>query len=60
MGERQLPIVGETATIATCIEDEPILSSAFELPADYQVDDAGKRMLVSISHDCPVFMWNLS
>lgn len=44
-----LPIVGETATITTCIEDGPIFPSAFELPADYQVDDAGKRMLVSIS-----------
>lgn len=43
-----LPIVGQTTTITTRIEDGPIPPSAFELPSDYRVEDAGKKMLESM------------
>lgn len=43
-----LPIVGQTTTITTRLEDGPIPPSAFELPSDYQVEDAGKKMLENL------------
>lgn len=39
-----LPIVGQTTTLTTHLEEGPIPSSAFDLPADYQVEDTGKKM----------------
>lgn len=39
-----LPIAGQATTITTHIEEGPIPPSAFELPADYQVEDSGKKM----------------
>lgn len=39
-----LPVVGETTTLTTRIEEGPIPPSAFELPADYLVEDLGKKI----------------
>jgi hypothetical protein len=39
-----LPFVGQMTTTTTHIEEGPIPLSAFELPADYQVEDTGKEM----------------
>ncbi len=40
-----LPIAGQTTTTTTThIEEGPIPPSAFELPADYQVEDTGKKL----------------
>lgn len=39
-----LPIVGQVTTTTTHIEEGPVPPSAFDLPADYQVEDTGKKM----------------
>ncbi len=39
-----LPLVGQVTTTTTHIEDGPIPPTAFELPADYQMEDTGKKM----------------
>jgi hypothetical protein len=53
-----LPILGQMAmtTTTTHIEEGPIPSSAFELPADYQVEDTGKKLretlVASVNPEC--------
>ncbi len=39
-----LPVVGQMTTTTTHIEEGPIPPSAFDLPADYQLEDTGKKM----------------
>jgi hypothetical protein len=39
-----LPVVGQMTTTTTHIEEGPIPPSAFDLPADYQVEDTGKKL----------------
>jgi hypothetical protein len=46
-----MPLVGEVTTTATAIKEGPIPSSAFDLPSDYKVEDAGKRMRESLTKD---------
>jgi hypothetical protein len=40
----RLPIGGDVTMSTTHIEEGPIPPSAFELPADYQVEDTGKKL----------------
>ncbi|WP_285723733.1 hypothetical protein [Geothrix rubra] len=43
-----LPVVGPSTTTTTRIEEGPISSSAFDLPPDYQMEDAGRKMLENL------------
>jgi hypothetical protein len=44
-----MPIVGEFSSVATAIQEGPIPAATFVLPADYKVEDAGKKMRESMS-----------
>ena len=47
-----LPLAGQMSMTTTRLEEGPIPPSAFELPADYQVEDSGKKLrgnLVAVS-----------
>ncbi|WLT32119.1 DUF4412 domain-containing protein [Geothrix sp. PMB-07] len=44
-----LPIVGDFTTVATAIKEGPIPASTFDLPADYKVEDTGKKMRESMA-----------
>lgn len=46
-----LPLVGEVTTITTSLKEGPIPASAFEMPADYKVEDTGRKMRESLSKE---------
>jgi len=44
-----LPIVGDFSSVATALKEGPIPASTFNLPADYKVEDTGKKMRESMA-----------
>jgi len=44
-----MPIVGDFSSVATAISEGPIPAATFILPADYKVEDAGKKMRESMT-----------